>query len=101
MTDEVYPITNAFPEESNEEIIESWRGDPWFPAIKWAYDRIIMVDHGLRIDQIKPKFGGLRFYYTPSDYGDESKTREIDWYITAAEHWVSGYEKGRRDSVSN
>jgi len=39
----------------------------WFPLIQRLHNDILKIDPDYKIYQIKEKFGGLRFYYAPSN----------------------------------
>lgn len=40
--------------------------DGWIPLISDLYEKLLAIDPDFRIAQIKEKFGGLRFYASPS-----------------------------------
>lgn len=42
-------------------------GAGWSNLIRECHDAIMEIDPEYRVFQIKQKFGGLRFYFTPSD----------------------------------
>lgn len=53
----------------------------WVPIVEELHAAILEIDPDYRVDQVKEKFGGLRFYYsTDSDRGDE-----IEALVKAAE----------------
>jgi hypothetical protein len=54
----------------------------WFPLIERLHRDIVKVDPDYKIYQIKEKFGGLRFYYAPSN---PDFSEQIDNLIRNAE----------------
>lgn len=47
---------------TNEMWLEEWKDDPWWPAIEKC-DRLLgALIPGYKIEQIKSKFGELRYY---------------------------------------
>lgn len=42
-------------------------GTGWAHLVRECHDAIMEIDPEYRVFQIKQKFGGLRFYFTPSD----------------------------------
>jgi hypothetical protein len=51
------------------EYTEPWGsevGDGWMPVVLDTHAKLKHLDAGYTIDQIKEKFGGLRYYFTPS-----------------------------------
>lgn len=60
-------------------------GKGWHPLVIPLVD--FVLDNGGVVDQVKEKFGGLRFYYSPpvDEYGDE-KWQEFDKLVSKAEH---------------
>ena len=55
----------------------------WFPLIERLHNDILKIDPDYKIYQIKEKFGGLRYYYSPSNPSQRDKMDAI----------VSKYEK--------
>lgn len=47
---------------NNDYYVEQWRGDPWYKIISATHEYIEEICPGYNIDQIKEKFGGLRYY---------------------------------------
>lgn len=41
-------------------------GEGWIPIVQATHEKLKYLDPAYRIDQIKEKFGGLRYYFTPS-----------------------------------
>ncbi len=41
-------------------------GEGWVPIVEELHNILVKVDSRYRIDQVKEKFGGLRYYFTPS-----------------------------------
>jgi hypothetical protein len=55
--------------EAVKDYTEPWGsevGDGWMPTVLETHARLKHLDAGYTIDQIKEKFGGLRYYFTPS-----------------------------------
>lgn len=52
-------------------------GKGWWPLIEAIDDEISKLDPNYSVYQIKEKFGGLRFYYAPSDPSNSSAISEI------------------------
>ena len=50
--------------QTNDEYVAEWEGDPWYPAIKGAHDKLTELIPGYHIEQIKEKFWFLRYYFT-------------------------------------
>lgn len=88
----------------NERLVEEWRESGWYPAISGAAERLTDLCPKIKFDQIKMKFGGLRFYYTvPMDLDASDMppyargSRELleqyaEEIVTWATGWVEGYE---------
>ena len=47
-------------------------GDGWYDLIKSLSETLSRLKIDIRVEQVKEKFGGLRFYYTVQDYNDEN-----------------------------
>lgn len=56
----------------------------WYPLILDLDNKIGSIEPGYRVDQIKEKFGGLRFYYDQMSINDENRER-VDKLVDAAE----------------
>ena len=84
---------------SNEAQIAAWKGDPWYPAVSEAHEQLNRVVPGYRIDQIKEKFGELRYYYSlPDEINTEEYRAKADCVIARAEGWCAGWEaRGREE----
>jgi len=41
-------------------------GEGWFPIVEELHKQMVQIDPGYTIQQIKEKFGGLRYYWEPS-----------------------------------
>ena len=57
-------------------------GEGWYPLIAETHCRLKELDPGYKINQIKEKFGGLRFYWEPSkDLSNENwkKAHNIEY----------------------
>lgn len=60
-------------------------GPGWTPIINLTHAKLRHLDPDYKIDQIKEKFGGLRYYFTPSvDFGS-IVGQIMDDVVTAAE----------------
>lgn len=45
-------------------------GKGWFPIVERLHEEMAKIDPDYTVQQVKEKFGGLRYYYEPSgDYG--------------------------------
>lgn len=75
--------------------LDIWRSDPWWPAINRCHEALVAIDPDYRINQIKEKFGGLRYYY--STYLDDPYLRTaMNQCVRDAEIWCDGFEAGRQ-----
>lgn len=82
---------------NNDYYVEQFEDDPWYPAIKYAHDRLTKKYPGYNIVQIKEKFNGLRYYIARGDCPEDVwDVHEADLITTQAEFWVSGFEAGRK-----
>lgn len=63
--DDLLDILNRF-ERSYPASIDCNIG--WFPLIAQTHRKLRHLDPGYCVAQIKEKFGGLRYYYTPSEH---------------------------------
>lgn len=54
----------------------------WFPVIARLHEKVVAIDDKYELLQVKEKFGGLRFYYLPSD---PSFAEAIDAEVRTAE----------------
>lgn len=78
---------------NNEVKIDAWEGHPWYPAVLRASEQLTREVPGYRIDQIKEKFNGLRFYITlPDELDTEEYQAKADRIISYALGWVDGFE---------
>lgn len=66
--------------------IYSGVGEGWWPLIQNLHDNIVEIDPDYKLDQVKEKFGGLRYYITTSSDVEDYKIRLIDQLISVAEH---------------
>lgn len=74
-----------------QENILGWGsvGPGWIMIIKELHDEMVKLDPEYTIEQIKEKFGGLRYYYTPSQgYGNEASDA-LENLVRGAEHLCS------------
>lgn len=100
---------------NNDYYVELWKDDPWYPAIKQAHDSLTRLIPGYNIDQIKEKFGGLRFYFSlpeqmperspwhvKQDISQEVFEKELraraEGYVLYAEGWCAGYDARKNES---
>lgn len=60
-------VTDEQVVEANRRYIERFEDDPWYEIIAACDREMQAIDPHYRIDQIKEKFWGLRYYFTPSD----------------------------------
>lgn len=60
-------------------------GEGWQPVVLAGLLAIERVDPGCTVDQIKEKFGGLRFYVTPSEGADDVTKFIVQAIATATE----------------
>lgn len=56
----------------------------WYQLILELDDKISNIEPGYKVDQVKEKFGGLRFYYNWMSVKDDNRER-VDKFIDAAE----------------
>ena len=70
-----------YPEPYGMECNEGWKD-----IIERTHEKLSHIDPDYKIDQIKEKFGGLRYYYSHSfeDYND-IRRKIMDDIVTAAE----------------
>lgn len=96
----------------NKQMVEEWAESGWYPAISAAAERLTNLCPQIEFDQIKEKFGQLRFYYTiPLDLdaggmpvyarGSREKVEQYaEEIVIWASGWVDGYES-RRQQVAD
>ena len=60
-------------------------GEGWQPLIQKLHEDLTALDPAYTVEQIKEKFGGLRYYIGFSEDRDEETTRQMDALIWAAE----------------
>lgn len=53
----------------------------WVPIVDELHAAVLAIDPDVRVDQVKEKFGGLRYYYT----SDSERGNEIEALVDAAE----------------
>lgn len=70
----------------NEYGIYAACGDGWMRIILDTHKKLLYLDPDYRIDQIKEKFGGLRYYYTPSVKASRIVGQIMDDVVSAAEN---------------
>ena len=66
-------------------------GKGWFPLVEELHKRLKALDPEYTVDQIKEKFGGLRFYWEPhsnsegfSDYDDRATIDKMNLLVDFA-----------------
>lgn len=68
-------------------------GDGWLGIITKANEMLSYIDPDYKVDQIKEKFGGLRYYFTPSfvldDDADRVRLDIMDAIVRDAEYKAS------------
>lgn len=71
-------------------------GKGWYPIVEELHKQMLAVDPGYTIQQIKEKFGGLRYYWEPTpdadgffDYSDEAKIATMRALVSFAEALAS------------
>lgn len=63
----------GLPEEfSGPGVLRSGVGEGWWPIIEGLHQQLLLIDPEYQIDQIKEKFGGLRYYVSPARNEDGS-----------------------------
>lgn len=73
--------------------VSVWEGHPWYPAVKRADEELNRVAPGYKIDQIKEKFNGLRYYYSlPDEINTDQYRARADRIVAWAEGWCEGFE---------
>lgn len=60
-------------------------GAGWQPLIDDLHGKLVELDPGYRVDQIKEKWGGLRYYLTPTEDADLPALSEMWDLVWAAE----------------
>ena len=60
-------------------------GPGWYPLIAVAYARMVAIDPGFKVAQVKEKYGGLRFYWDPSDF---DVSNEVRHELSAIQDWA-------------
>jgi len=68
------PVLIRFTSESPKKI---WCDEGWWTLIANCDKEILAIDPNYTIFQIKEKFGGLRYYYSPSSPIHGSKIDEV------------------------
>ena len=79
--------------ETNEKYLSAWDNDPWGSILRDAHEKMTLVDPGYRIDQIKEKFNGLRYYYRPSLTLSSEKQAELRAIVNEAAAKVAELEE--------
>lgn len=52
------------PEGFPEPAISSGVGKGWWPLIQEVHEKLLAIDPNYKVDQVKEKFGGLRYYWS-------------------------------------
>lgn len=76
---------------SYDEPFGSECGEGWHGIINDTHIKLKYIDPDYKIDQIKEKFGGLRYYFTPSEkysYGSTA-SNIMDDIVRSAEYQAS------------
>ena len=60
-------------------------GDGWLDIVVEATAQLEALDPGFKILQIKEKFGGLRYYYTPTEGANTATRKAMEAVVMAAE----------------
>lgn len=96
---------------NNDFYVERFKDDPWYPIIKSTHEEIKKIAPGYNINQIKSKFGGLRYYvgfpegsvtvgeYSYNNTVEKQIARAKD-LIRYAEAWVDGFEFARGNNAN-
>lgn len=82
MTGLVLTRTNA---EDREEEIGWWADDIWYPIIKQLDEDIAALVPDYSLDQLKEKFGGLRYYVSLPDHTSAETFDAVHALILKAE----------------
>lgn len=59
--------------------------DTWHDLAREVHAELLKIDPDYQVVQIKEKFGGLRYYFTPSEGIDTDTRRRMDQITYAAE----------------
>ena len=65
-----------------------WRhsvGAGWWDVVEETHQKLLALDSGYQIDQIKQKFGGLRYYFSPSQFDDGLVDEAMNKVVAEAE----------------
>jgi hypothetical protein len=62
--------------------------EDWFPFVIKCHEELLAIDPNYKIFQIKEKFGGLRYYFTPSRPENNHQMLQVtlNWEREIAEH---------------
>ena len=91
-------------EESNDDYMLSFEGHaseaphPWLPIILEAHQRLLLIDPEYQIDQIKEKFGYLRYYYHSDLPWESSERNSMEQVVEEAERAVKALVNDVRDT---
>lgn len=69
-------------------LTNNWRhsvGAGWWATIERTHYKLFALDPNYRIDQIKEKYGGLRYYFTPSKGYDNDTYTAMEEIVSDAE----------------
>ena len=72
-------------EGRDKPVLGFYIGPGWYQIVADLIDRITSVTTDFKIEQVKEKFGGLRFYYITGDL-DDLDVSAIRAYVIAAEN---------------
>jgi hypothetical protein len=81
--------------ENNDHYINQFKKDEWYPAILKAHNDLTAVVPGYNIDQIKEKFGSLRYYISLPEEVNEGARAKAYHIVDRAEAWVDGWEASK------
>lgn len=79
-------------DQTPDEYVKEWEGDPWYPAIAEAHELLSTFIPGYQPTQIKSKFGGLRFYFIIDESAIDAHDPKRNLYIKLADAIVYAAE---------
>lgn len=57
----------------------AWVGEGWVPLVDELHSKVLEIDPDVRVDQVKEKFGTLRYYFSSDLYDQvEAVVREYE-----------------------
>lgn len=69
--------------------------EDWYPLVLKCHEELLEIDPNYTIFQIKEKFGGLRYYFSPSN---PAKQNELFQVTMKWEKAVAEYEHSKRET---